>query len=332
MVHGDATNASVDVLDSSSPTSATAVQWQSVRRGDLLPGLLRGGHRHRPRLGQHHQRHQKGGIVANGPGTDVQIQENTVTGLGPVGYIAQNGIQIGYGANATMIKNSVSAHSYTGTSTVSGGIVVVGGPGYRRLSRRQPVRVPTNTKIIQNVVTNNDVGIFLTNLAPTERPRDRHQRQGRQQHRFVQHAAEQLRGVRLPGGHFGRRQQRQDDRQPCFPVRATTRRPTRRPTRCSSMPMRRSPTTEGYTETSSGPAGRFRGPSIEGWASVLLPQYRALPFSPPPHPERRPPNRRALNPPCFEPPCLWVPHPLRDNPHALTPAPLPASTTATMSP
>ena len=36
--------------------------------------------------------YQKGGIVANGPATTATITNNTVTGLGPVGFIAGNGI------------------------------------------------------------------------------------------------------------------------------------------------------------------------------------------------------------------------------------------------
>ena len=43
-------------------------------------------------------KYQKGGIVVNGPGEAVTISGNTVTGEGPVDYIAQNGIQLGRGA------------------------------------------------------------------------------------------------------------------------------------------------------------------------------------------------------------------------------------------
>jgi len=45
-------------------------------------------------------RYQKNGITVNGPGIDVSIRENTVSGEGPIPYTAQNGIQAGYGANA----------------------------------------------------------------------------------------------------------------------------------------------------------------------------------------------------------------------------------------
>jgi hypothetical protein len=38
---------------------------------------------------------------------------NTLTGAGPVDYIAQNGIQVSFDGNATVMKNTVSGHNYT---------------------------------------------------------------------------------------------------------------------------------------------------------------------------------------------------------------------------
>ena len=102
--------------------------------------------------------YQKGGIVVNGVGASADIRDNTVRGFGPVNFIAQNGIQIGYGATATVMGNTVSGNSYTGTSTVSGGIIVVGGPCYGDV-------YTTDTQIVGNTVVNNDVGIWLTNIA-----------------------------------------------------------------------------------------------------------------------------------------------------------------------
>ncbi len=101
--------------------------------------------------------YQKGGIVVNGPGSVATISDNTVTGQGPVNWIAQNGIQIGYGASATVMRNTVTGNSYTGTSTVSGGIIVVGGPEY-------DAAYTIGTQIVGNTVTGNDIGIWLTNI------------------------------------------------------------------------------------------------------------------------------------------------------------------------
>jgi len=108
--------------------------------------------------------YQKGGIVANGANANVNISDNTVTGQGPVAYIAQNGIQVGYGASAQVMRNTVTGNSYTGTSTVSGGIIVVGGPGYGICPDGNPCAYTTGTQITGNTVVNNDIGVFLTNL------------------------------------------------------------------------------------------------------------------------------------------------------------------------
>jgi hypothetical protein len=57
--------------------------------------------------------YQKGGIVVNGAGTSASLIGNTVTGLGPVNFIAQNGIQVSRGAIADLTENEVSGNIYT---------------------------------------------------------------------------------------------------------------------------------------------------------------------------------------------------------------------------
>lgn len=108
-------------------------------------------------------RYQKGGIVVNGTGDSANVSYNTVTGLGPIGFIAQNGIQIGYGAHATVTHNTVSDNSYTGTSTVDGGIIVVGGAYYGS-------DYTVGTVISHNTVTNNDVGVWVTDIDQNANP------------------------------------------------------------------------------------------------------------------------------------------------------------------
>src|SRR5579859_1585249 len=104
--------------------------------------------------------YQKGGIVVNGTAhkSTVSITHNTVIGQGPVSYIAQNGIQVGYGALASVTNNMVSGNSYTGAGqTASGGIIVVGGSCYGGA-------LTIGTKITGNQVIGNDIGIWLSNL------------------------------------------------------------------------------------------------------------------------------------------------------------------------
>jgi len=55
------------------------------------------------------------GIVANGS-VRATVDHNDVEGAGPVPYIAQNGIQIGFGATGTVESNTVADNWYTGPS------------------------------------------------------------------------------------------------------------------------------------------------------------------------------------------------------------------------
>ena len=73
--------------------------------------------------------YQKGGIVATGG--SISVLGNTVTGLGSVDFIAQNGIQIGFGASAEIHGNSVSGNDYTPKSYVSCGILYYGAAGVK---------------------------------------------------------------------------------------------------------------------------------------------------------------------------------------------------------
>jgi parallel beta-helix repeat protein len=102
--------------------------------------------------------YQKGGITANG-NVSATISNNTVTGQGPVNYIAQNGIQIGYGAKATVTGNTVTGNAYTGANLASsGGILVVGGECFGT-----GLANTVNLSITKNTLTGNDVGVWIFN-------------------------------------------------------------------------------------------------------------------------------------------------------------------------
>ncbi len=112
--------------------------------------------------------YQKGGIVTNGTGVQVTISDNTVTGDGHVFFIAMNGIQIGYGASASVMRNRVSGNSFVGfpgDGSASGGIIVVGGAGYGTCPDGNDCPYTVNTKVNDNVLVNNDVGVYLSNVA-----------------------------------------------------------------------------------------------------------------------------------------------------------------------
>ena len=54
----------------------------------------------------------------------MSITTNTVTGSGRIDYIAQNGIQSGYGASATVIHNTANDNSYEPDSYDACGILL----------------------------------------------------------------------------------------------------------------------------------------------------------------------------------------------------------------
>lgn len=67
--------------------------------------------------------YQKGGIVVR-DGGKVTINGNTVTGAGPVDYIAQNGIQVSFGTSARLFGNNVSLNNYTPPKVTACGLLI----------------------------------------------------------------------------------------------------------------------------------------------------------------------------------------------------------------
>lgn len=74
--------------------------------------------------------YQKTGIVTNGS-VAATIIGNAITGFGPVNFIAQNGIQIGFGATAIVHENQISGNDYTPRSFVSCGLLMFDADGVR---------------------------------------------------------------------------------------------------------------------------------------------------------------------------------------------------------
>lgn len=67
--------------------------------------------------------YQKNGVVVSGTKAAVTVKNNTVSGNGPVNYIAQNGIQISFGASANVTGNTVSGHFYTPPTVTACGLL-----------------------------------------------------------------------------------------------------------------------------------------------------------------------------------------------------------------
>jgi hypothetical protein len=69
-------------------------------------------------------RYQKNGITVNGAGSTARITNTTVTGRGATGVIAQNGIQVSRGAQATVSTSTIRDNSYTPKGVIACGLLI----------------------------------------------------------------------------------------------------------------------------------------------------------------------------------------------------------------
>jgi hypothetical protein len=90
--------------------------------------------------------YQKGGIVINGRGTSANVTGNDVVGLSNVPFIAQNGIQFGYGARGNVMGNLVVGNWYDGANWTSTGILLF---------------ETGNVSVDKNKVLNNQTGVAV---------------------------------------------------------------------------------------------------------------------------------------------------------------------------
>jgi hypothetical protein len=129
--------ADVDVMDASihdigeSPLNGaqhgigvlyTTVDQAGHVTGAAATGMLRG-----TRIAGY----QKGGVVVSGHGAAVRIRNNVVIGQGAVNWIAQNGIQVSYGATALIRGNRVVGNRYTPKAWVACGLLYYQAGGVR---------------------------------------------------------------------------------------------------------------------------------------------------------------------------------------------------------
>lgn len=70
---------------------------------------------------------QKNGITMNGTGLTGNVHDCVVTGNGNVAYIAQNGVQFGFGAGGSVSNTAVSGVFYTPNTAAASGLIVYAG-------------------------------------------------------------------------------------------------------------------------------------------------------------------------------------------------------------
>lgn len=90
--------------------------------------------------------YQKTGILVNG-NVDAEVTRNLIVGFGPVDFIAQNGIQLGFGAYGRVSDNQVEQNVYTQSGVSASGILLL--------------EAGDGVEITGNELSDNDVGIWL---------------------------------------------------------------------------------------------------------------------------------------------------------------------------
>jgi hypothetical protein len=120
--------------------------------------------------GNYVSQYQKNGISVKGPGAAATISGNTVKGEGPTNRIAQNGIEIAFGATGQVTRNTVTGNAYTGANDASSaGILIFGGCQ----DFFENSLLTTGVQIVKNIVGDstsgdgNDIGVALANYNPT---------------------------------------------------------------------------------------------------------------------------------------------------------------------
>jgi hypothetical protein len=111
--------------------------------------------------------YQKNGITVDGPGSSADIDKVVVSGIGPTAQIAQNGIQISFGATASLTNSTITGNNYTGTGDASSaGLLTFGGGGSAcGLGAVSPL--VEHARFVGNVLIGNDIGVALADYDPT---------------------------------------------------------------------------------------------------------------------------------------------------------------------
>jgi Periplasmic copper-binding protein (NosD) len=113
--------------------------------------------------------YQKNGITANEAGTDVWVKGNAVTGIGPTADIAQNGIQIGFGAKGRVEENSVINHIYSlcvslSDCSFSASDIIIQDSNDVRVTKNNVGKSQTNIFVIGNGADIKDNTVFDTDV------------------------------------------------------------------------------------------------------------------------------------------------------------------------
>jgi hypothetical protein len=111
--------------------------------------------------------YQKNGITVDGPGSYGRIANTVVTGAGPTPAIAQNGIQLSFGATGSVTRTAITGNNYTGTGGASSTGILVFGDGGSACGLGPSSPLVKDATFEDNTMIGSDVGIYLSNVNST---------------------------------------------------------------------------------------------------------------------------------------------------------------------
>jgi hypothetical protein len=107
--------------------------------------------------------YQKNGITIDGPGSTADIDDIVVAGSGPTSQIAQNGIQVSYGATASVTRSSITGNNYTGLNFASSAGILLFGGGGSVCGVGPSSQLVKHATFTFNKLVGNDIGIYMGN-------------------------------------------------------------------------------------------------------------------------------------------------------------------------
>lgn len=102
----------------------------------------------------------KNGITCKDTGTICRVDRNTVTGAGSDPFIAQNGVEIAFGAGGTVSRNTITGNECDDTAGGCGPDPLTGVQATGILVFNYPSPTPAGTSVSHNTVYGNDLGIY----------------------------------------------------------------------------------------------------------------------------------------------------------------------------
>jgi hypothetical protein len=106
--------------------------------------------------------YEKNGPTATNPGSTLSIKGSRITGEGPSPYIAQNGIEVAFGAKGTISETDVTGNECEVEGVCSSASLGEQATGVLFFG------AATGSKLAESTISGNDIGVYYASTSPTQ--------------------------------------------------------------------------------------------------------------------------------------------------------------------